>query len=171
MVADNVDDLDDMLTELARATGQLMLFEMSPDTVKEIAGPGAVWPEQRPSREDIAKELHLEIKAGSSGRPNQAADMAKWERATPLLLQVPGINPRIVAEKICTLLEIDIKEIYVEGAPSITAMNAMAGSAQPMAGGDPAQEPNAQGPQGENNAPQGPGSQPGGQPQFAGPQG
>jgi hypothetical protein len=170
-IADNVDDLDDMLTELARATGQLMLFEMSPDTVKEIAGPGAVWPEQRPSREDIAKELHLEIKAGSSGRPNQAADMAKWERATPILLQIPGMNPSVIAQRMCDLLEIDFKEAYVEGLPSIMSQNTIAGAgAQPMAGGDPASEPSAQGAQGGNNAPQAQGAQPGGQPQFAGPQ-
>lgn len=172
MVADNVDDLDELLTDLARATGQLMLFELGPDIVKEICGPAAVWPEQRPTREEIAKELQLEIRAGSSGRPNQAADLAKWERATPLLLQVPGINPRVVVERIGELLEIDIQELYAEGMPSLTALNAMAGrpTTQPM-GGDPQSDPAAQGPRGAANAPAGPGPSDNGQPQFAASQG
>lgn len=172
MIADNVDDLDEVLSEIAKATGQLMLFELSPQTVQEICGPGAVWPEQRPTREEIAKDLFLEIRAGSSGRPNQAADLAKWERVTPLLLQLPGVNPRPAIEKIADLLEVDVEELYVEGLPSLTAMNALAGrpTPQPM-GGDPQSDPAAQGPQGGNNAAAGPDTRDTGQPAFADAQG
>jgi hypothetical protein len=56
--ADNVDDLDTALTALARAMGQLMLLELDPMTVQEIAGPGAVWPAQPPTREQIVKDLN-----------------------------------------------------------------------------------------------------------------
>src|SRR3546814_7077290 len=40
----NTDDLDELLTTLARATGQLMLMELSVEKVIEIVGPGAAWP-------------------------------------------------------------------------------------------------------------------------------
>jgi hypothetical protein len=47
----------------------------------------------------MAKELWLEVKAGSSGRPNAAADAAKFERVYPLLVQVPGITREVAGEK------------------------------------------------------------------------
>src|SRR3546814_6027780 len=66
----NTDDLDELLTTLARATGQLMLMELSVEKVIEIVGPGAAWPNL--DREAIVSEIFLEIGAGSSGRPNAA---------------------------------------------------------------------------------------------------
>ena len=152
------DDLDEFLSSMVRTMGQIMLYELSPETVMEIAGPGAVWPTF--SREDIAKEVYLEIRAGSSGRPNQAADLAKMERAMPYLLQMPGINPIPLAEKYATLLELDVEEMVAEGVPSIMALNAMmakAAAIQPgsgapsQQGGDPMNSPEAQGAQGNLN--------------------
>ena len=40
----NIDDLNDLLTQLARNGGQILLREMSQDRVKKIVGQGAVWP-------------------------------------------------------------------------------------------------------------------------------
>ncbi len=147
----DVDDLDNLLTALARAMGQLMLQELSKDTVIEIAGPGAVWPDAPPSREQIAKELVLGIKAGSSGRPNRAAELANFERAMPYVSLIPGIPPAPLAEKALDLMEIDVEEAYVEGMPSITAQNQMAGRNQQAGGGPNA--PEQQGGQGADNAP------------------
>src|SRR5262249_48055338 len=67
----NIDDLDEFLTDLMRGAGEVLLLEMSLATVQKIAGPGAVWPQF--TRTEVAEELILEIKAGSSGRPNKAA--------------------------------------------------------------------------------------------------
>lgn len=163
--ADHVDDLDDMLTELARATGQLMMQELSKETVVEIVGVGASWPDMKPTRDQIAKDLLLEIKAGSSGRPNQAADLAKLERAMPLLMQTPDINPKPLIARVADLLDIDMEELYAQGTPSITALNAAFGKAQ-IGTGDPATDPNAQGGAGGNNAPVPAANRPGPQPAF-----
>ena len=38
----NVDDLDSFMSEVARASGQVMVAEMSVEEVKKIAGKGAV---------------------------------------------------------------------------------------------------------------------------------
>lgn len=160
-MADNVDDLDDMLTALAKAFGQLCLLELSKETVQQIVGQGAVWPDSPLSREEIARDLLLEIKAGSSGRPNRAADIANMERAWPILSNLPGMNPEPVAKKIAHLLDIDLEELYVEGLPSFTAMNAVMGKPAPM-GADPM----AQGPAGAANAPLPPGQAGGGQPSY-----
>lgn len=143
------DDLDEMLSALFRACGTVLLTELSAETAKKIAGIGAVWPEL--SREEIANELWLEVKGGSSGRPNQARDAATFERVYPLLVQVPGVSPRWLAEKAIRLADddADLEDAIIEGIPSIIAQNAMA---QP-ATGDPSTDPTQQG--GRGNDPQG----------------
>lgn len=148
--ASDVDDLDTMLSALARGIGQLLLTELSKETVLEIAGPGAVWPDMPPTREQITKDLILEISAGSSGRPNKAAELANFERAMPYLSMLPGVNPEPLAKKGLDLLEIDMEDAFVQGLPSIVAMNQMAGRS--MAAGAGPNDPNQQGAEGNDNA-------------------
>ena len=181
-VGSNVDDLDGHLSELSKAGGEGMLQHMSEATVKEIAGPGAVWPTL--SRREIARQVYLEIKAGSSGRPNKAQDLANMERATPLLVQIPGINPVWLARKLLETLDdtnLDLDEALVSGLPSILALNAMAGrpptgpaadnegtpagGAQPSTG-DPSSDPAQQQQAGAQNSPEPPRNEPGPQPAF-----
>jgi hypothetical protein len=142
-----IDDIDDWLTSLARAAGQVLLREMSIETVKAVAGPGAVWPELK--AQEIAEEVFLKIQAGSSGRPNKAQDLANIERAVPILVQTPGINPEWLAKHTLRVLDphIDLEEAYTAGLPSITAMNRQAQAGT----GDPASDPNAQGGEGGDN--------------------
>lgn len=149
----NVDDLDDFLTEMAKAASHVLLMEMSPEEVTRIAGPGAVWPDL--SREQIAQDLTLSIKAGSSGRPNKAAEIQNMERMAPLLLQIPGIKPQWLAEQMVQRLDdrIDTTDAIAQSLPSIASMN----QAQPMQGA-PQNAPDQQGAQGANNAPKPPGS-------------
>jgi hypothetical protein len=172
-IADNVDDLDEFLSALAKATGQLMLAELTKDTVMEIVGPGAVWPDAPPTREEIAKDLLLEIRAGSSGRPNKAADLANMERALPYLIQLPGVNPQPLVEKYAELLDIDMEELYTAGVPSITALNSAASKPiSPFGAGEGAEsDPGQQGGKGANNAqgPQENENEPGAQPAYPSP--
>lgn len=159
-LTDNIDDLDESLSELARATGQLMLLEMSKEMVMQIVGPGAVWPDAPMTRQQISQDLTLDIKAGSSGRPNAAAKLANLERVLPFLLQIPGTNMAPYARLIAQLSDIDIDEATAEGAPSVMAMNAILsnqGNAPPGAAGQQGAAPPAQqGPVGHAPAPAGP---------------
>lgn len=155
-LASNVDDLDDLMTDLAKSTGQLMLMQLDKQTAIEIAGPGAVWPDMPMTRDQAAKDLLLTIKAGSSGRPNRAAELANLERAMPFIMQLPGMNPYPFAKKYCDLLDIDLEEAAVDGLPSIQSINAML-SKPPTPPQQGAQtkpnSPDQQGPEGQNNAP------------------
>lgn len=148
-----VDDLDGLLTDLARSAGQVLLAEMAPETAREIAGPGAVWPTF--SGADLASEVYLEIEAGSSGRPNRAQEVAVAQQMLPLLIQLPGVDPLAVVKWAARRLDdrIDINEFLKPGAPSIVAMN---GAVRP-ATGDPSTDPAMQAGRGsERPGPAGP---------------
>ena len=169
----NVDDLDDFLTVLARAGGQVLLLNMSREIVTQIAGPGSVWPEF--TSQQVAEEVFLEVRAGSSGRPNKQLEIANFERMVPFLLQLPGIQPEWLAEKMIERLDdgLDLEDAFLAGLPSVIAMNAIAtAQAQPVQGGAPGEntaggpnDPAAQGGAGAQNAPQPP-AEPGPQAAF-----
>lgn len=170
--SDNVDDLDELLSDLFRAAGQVMFMNVQKQTVIEIVGPGAVWPDTPMSRNEASKEILLTMEAGSSGRPNRAAELANLERAAPYLLQIPGVNSKPLSKKWAGLLDLDPDELNAEGAPSITAINAMMAKMAMGAGpaaGDPASDPNAQGGQGAQNAPSTQANEPGPQPGYPAP--
>lgn len=96
VASSNVDDLDDLLSDMAKAAGEMMLREFSEPTVKRIVGQGAVWPQQ--NKEDFLNEILLDIVASSSGRPNKAIEIANYERIAPFLLNA-GANPIGVIEE------------------------------------------------------------------------
>ena len=65
----NIDDIDDLLTGLAKTGSQMLLNEVSVDTVKRIVGEGAAWPEM--TKQQIADQLWLEVEAGSTEGPTR----------------------------------------------------------------------------------------------------
>lgn len=156
-LSSNIDDLDDLLTCLARASGQILMRNMSEELVREIVGPGAVWPQLQP--EQLVKEVWLEVEAGSSGRPNKAQELADFERAAPFMLQIPGIRPSWLGRYLLRIMDsrVELDEALSAGLPSITALNGM----QQIGTGNPATDPNQQAQNGAANAPQ-PDGAPGG---------
>lgn len=164
-LASNVDDLDDLLTDLARDCGKILMLYMNPEMVTEIVGPGAIWPQF--STEQIMKEVWLEVQAGSSGRPNKAQELANFERVAPFVVQVPGVSPTWLGKYLLKILDdrLDIEEAIVDGMPSIQAINQMMGAPQ-LGTGIPATDPNQQGAQGFSNAPRGQATEGGPQAQF-----
>lgn len=157
-LSSNIDDLEDFLGELARATGQVLLEQMDVQTVTKIAGPGAVWPQL--TANEIAQELMLEVEAGSNGRPNRAMRIQAFERLAPTMLQVPGITPHFLAKLAVEAYDdsLDLEDAYKDGIQSIIAQNAAAAPVNPVqpSTGNPATDPAAQGGAGGNNAPTAP---------------
>lgn len=160
-ISSNVDDLDDFLQELGHAMGHILLSNMSEETVRQVVGPGAVWPQL--SAQEIAQDLILDVEAGSSGRPNRAAEIANAKEIFPLLIQVPNIDPKWLAKQLIRRMDdkINIEEAFLEGMPPISSlargMTPLGGGAP--ASGDPANDPAQQGGQGAGNAPKAPGSE------------
>lgn len=153
-----VDDLDAFLSVVARASSQVLLKEISPEKAMEIAGPGALWPQL--TLAEIAGEIYLDVEAGSSGKPNQAVEINNWQQMLPFLIQMPGINPMWLAKETIRRLDdrLDLTEAIAAGMPSIVMQN----QAKQPGPADPMADPNAQGPEGANNAPAGPSEQQGG---------
>ncbi len=143
-----VDELDSFMSDITRAAGQVLLVEMSIEEVRRIVGPGAAWPDL--TRQQIMEEIHLEIEAGSTGKPNKAAELRNIERIVPFLLQIPGIDPSFLAKELLKRLDdkLDLTQAMAEQIPSIIAMN----QAQLAAGAGGPQAPQLQGPAGANNA-------------------
>ena len=162
----NVDDLDDLLTHLAKYGGQLLFSNVNEATVKRIVGPGAVWPDL--TRQQIAEEVWLEIEAGSSGNPNQAQQIANAQKIYPLVMQIPNIDPEFLARDLLHRLDdkLDLTDAFKSPLPSIVAMNTLSrggpggptppGQAAAPAPGAGAKSPQMQGPAGDQNAPQNP---------------
>lgn len=161
-IQSNKDDLDDFLSEVARAAAQILILNMGAEQVQKIVGRGAFWPEM--DRRGVADELTLAVAAGSTGRPNMALRVSMIERVAPFVQQVPGLNPAWWLKQLIQALDdsIDPTDAILEGMPSIVAMNAN----KQASTGDPATDPNAQGAQGANNAQRAPGTAGGGQAQF-----
>ena len=90
--ASNIDDLDEFLSSIASAAGEMSLSPegFSEDNVKRIVGLGAVWPNE--NRADFQNQVYLTIKAGSSGRPNKAIEVSNYQLIAPQLLAA-GANP------------------------------------------------------------------------------
>lgn len=150
----NVDDLDDMLTVLARSGGQVMLAQLDQQTVKDIVGAGAAWPQI--DRKTIASEVLLQVEAGSAGRPNKVQDIQNLERIMPFLMQLPGVNPEWLAKEAVRRMDdrIDLDQAVSSGSMSAMAMNAQA------QGGAPGGPPQKGGPPGQGAG----GAPPGGPP-------
>jgi hypothetical protein len=153
-VSSTVDDLDEFLTEIARAAGQILLAEASPEKVKELVGPGAVWPTL--SASEVSREIFLDVEAASTGRPNRAAELQAAQTAFPMLMQLPKINPEFLARELLRRMDdrLDLHDAFLPGAPSIQQMNGPGGGMPGGAGpAGPQSDPRAQGGQGGNNAP------------------
>ncbi len=101
----NVDDLDDLLSELAQASGEIMLRVFRSETVQRIVGQGAVWPDQ--NKEDFLNQIFLDIVAASSGRPNKAVDIQNAQQIVPLMMQA-GANPWGVIEYLCRVMDANL---------------------------------------------------------------
>ena len=102
-----------------------------------------MWPTL--TKAEVARDLYLEIKAGSSGRPNQAQELQNFERLAPILMQLPGVKPTFLVKQALTRLDdkVDVDEAIADGLPSVTSMNGAKMPGLPGVG-----DPNAQGPKG-----------------------
>jgi hypothetical protein len=104
------DCLDMALDDLAQYTAELALEAFTPEQVRQMAGPHAVWP-QGIEKDKLESLLYVAIRAGSTGKPNTTAERQAWSAILPQLQamigqigQAVGADPREMADKLTELL-------------------------------------------------------------------
>ncbi len=86
------DGLEGMASDLAQYTAEVALQELPDDEAAVLAGPEAYWPQQI-GPESLQSLVNVEIRAGSSGKPNTSARMQQWAQILPQLSQgIPAIG-------------------------------------------------------------------------------
>lgn len=124
--ASEVDDIDEFLSDMAEAGGEMLLKECSYETVIRVVG-NPVWPTD--NRRDYISQLYLTVKSGSSGRPNKAIEMSNWQIAAPMLQQA-GANPMFMVRE--TLKRLDDNVDPEDAFPLVpTGNNQQSAAAQP----------------------------------------
>lgn len=76
--------IDEMMDDIALYTTETAIQKLSHDDVVQIAGPWAFWPEGI-TPQDLDTLVTVQIKAGSSGKPNTSAQQQAWAAIFPLL--------------------------------------------------------------------------------------
>lgn len=78
------DAVEEMLTELAQYTAETAIQEIDAMGAQRLAGGAAFWPTGM-DVQDLLTMVDVDIKAGTTGKPNLAADKANWASILPLL--------------------------------------------------------------------------------------
>lgn len=104
------DAVEDCLSDLAVYTAEVALTNMARADAQHIAGPDAFWPEGL-TAEELTQLVNVEIRAGSSGKPNTTAEREAWATLLPLLqqsiqmiAQLRQSSPLDLADKVEALL-------------------------------------------------------------------
>ncbi|HFE45917.1 MAG TPA: hypothetical protein ENJ18_10580 [Nannocystis exedens] len=82
------DAIEDWMYEIAKASAEILLQELSYAQVVRIAGPEAVWPELQ--KQEVFDLVNIEIRAGTSGKPNKAREQQVWMELLPLMRELIG---------------------------------------------------------------------------------
>lgn len=91
--AERQDTIEDMIEEMATYSIELLTGELEINEVVRFAGDKAVWPTDK-NIDGIFDNLNLEIRAGSTGKPNKSQDREQWVQLLP---QIQSAMDKIMA--------------------------------------------------------------------------
>lgn len=147
------DLLEICLGELALYTVEVARAHMTSEDVVAIAGPDAFWPPYE-GPQDLLRMVNIDIRAGSSGKPNTAMERQAWATLLPLLQnsitqigQLRRASPATIADSMEQLLRItaersgdrlDIDQLIPQADTTMPAM-----PQPPQTGEPPAQDQGA----------------------------
>ena len=79
--AERQDMNEDFMQEICQFSAEILMIELTEPQVMRIAGPGATWPNM--SKEDIFDMVRIDIRAGSTGKPNKQNERQQWIEFMP----------------------------------------------------------------------------------------
>jgi hypothetical protein len=81
--AERRDTNEDMMSDMALAALEIALQELSKEEVTQIAGPDCEWPDAPETAEQVFRQVVVRVRAGSTGKPNQAKEQEQWGKLLP----------------------------------------------------------------------------------------
>lgn len=153
------DTLEDLLQDLSEYTLELAIQAIPYEDAVRLAGKKAFWPEGM-AVEDILTLAEVDIKAGTTGKPNQQAEQQAWSVVLPLVQSIMGevqknqlLGNMPLAEALVNLLKetfrrlderINVDQFIPQGLPNLQGADdpdgGEGGDETPEPGsGDPAQ--------------------------------
>lgn len=90
---DRVDMVETVITDVFQHMYELALQEVSFEQISRIAGPQSVWPgggvlaNVELTHHDLEEWIQVEVRAGSTGKPNKQLEQQNWLQLFPLLQQ------------------------------------------------------------------------------------
>lgn len=81
--AERTDGIEDLLSELGTGSLQICLRKLTAQEVQRIAGPEAQWPQL--DIEDIFDMVTVQVRAGSTGRPDRLQEQDRWTKLQPVI--------------------------------------------------------------------------------------
>ncbi len=110
--------MESVLSELLHMTIEVALQTLSANEVRQIAGTDSVWPVAL-QPEDLDVMLSVDLRAGSTGKPNFESNMQAWATVMPILqnivAQVAQLNQSEPLEIARALKEIVIETMSRTG--------------------------------------------------------
>jgi hypothetical protein len=82
------DILEDMLNELGPYCLEIMLRKYTEQEVKKLAGEDAAWPQL--AIEDIFDLVDVEVRGGSTGKPDRLQEQDRWTKLLPIINEAVG---------------------------------------------------------------------------------
>lgn len=80
---DRRDTLEDLFNEMGPYCVEVMLRKYNEAEVQKIAGPDAAWPSM--GIEDIFDLVSIEVRGGSTGKPDKALEQETWTKLLPIV--------------------------------------------------------------------------------------
>lgn len=81
------DMLEDVLNDIAVYSTELAIQSIPAEEVIRMAGPMSFWPEGM-APEDVVTLVELEVRAGSTGKPDKDGEQQNWSVILPLVQQI-----------------------------------------------------------------------------------
>ena len=107
------DEIEEWYKELSTYVWQILLKVLTPQQVQEIAGQEAQWPQADISLPRIYNQLRLEVKPGSSGKPNKIKETETLTTIMPIAREMIEGIAKLQAEgqdEIAETLKIVLQE-------------------------------------------------------------
>jgi hypothetical protein len=82
-VGERRDTHEDMLSEMGEAALEVALRDLTKDEVIQLAGEDAEWPKNPETVETIFRQVTVNVRAGSSGKPNMQQEREQWGQLLP----------------------------------------------------------------------------------------